>query len=771
MAKDSKKILDESVGAFKRLRDEVKAYKDELATLTVGTREWNETAEKMRNAQKQVDAINKAARGTLVDLNQAQNNSINALKERIKLLNQERNAMDMNSREYREATQELKVLNDKLREAGTSAGDWKANVGNYAASITSAFQEMGTAATGLTGSIGGLNAGLLKLASNPVGAAIVAITAAISFLAKGIKSSEENTNRWNKVLAPLQTILVMIQRESQKAADKFLTFAENLEKSEKAGTVVQKILQGIITVFNQVKTRIQNLIEGVTEIWDKLKDMVGKMKEWADGMKSTFQPVLDFVNKLGNALKKRLEPVIDWIIDKYNWLAKTSLGKIMGLQTIEQVKKSWDDAGNSVENFVENYKEVKQQVDQSINANNKLAKTLRGLGHQVAQLEKEIAAVDREYAEAIEQKDWEAAQDALNRKTEKELALAKAKVAIANANLNVIKKQNALAQSNTKDLNAEAQAQDEVTRATAEYDRVLAETAKQQKNLNKQIEAEKKKEQAEALRKAVADLNQELNKYTANYSAALANIKRPEKLESGEIDYGSLATYRDQLKANADYEYQIYAEMQQKKIDALQEFINAQKELGNETLQQETQLAALIEEKESNYAKQHQIMVEKKTAADKEYAKSLKALQRSEIQGYANLFDAVSNLFEQNTIAYKATATAKAIINTYLAATSALAETPGDAIAKGVAMAATIVNGLAQVYQIWKVDPTGENTISTGSPAVAEPNIREDNPYTYTRTVQTYEEEDALNQPMFVSVTDINNVQNRVRVTDQESSF
>ena len=44
-------------------------------------------------------------------------------------------------------------------------------------------------------------------------------------------------------------------------------------------------------------------------------------------------------------------------------------------------------------------------------------------------------------------------------------------------------------------------------------------------------------------------------------------------------------------------------------------------------------------------------------------------------------------------------------------------------------------------------------------------------PYTYTRTLQTVDEEDELNRPIYVSVTDINNAQNRVRVRDNESSF
>lgn len=55
--------------------------------------------------------------------------------------------------------------------------------------------------------------------------------------------------------------------------------------------------------------------------------------------------------------------------------------------------------------------------------------------------------------------------------------------------------------------------------------------------------------------------------------------------------------------------------------------------------------------------------------------------------------------------------------------------------------------------------------------SVAAPAEVETQPFTYSRTVQTFEEEEKLNQPIFVSVTDINNVQNRVRVVEDESSF
>ena len=774
MAKDTKRVIDETVGAFKRLKEEVKAYKDELATLTAGSEKWRETAEKLRNAQKQVDAINKAAKGTLTSYNKEQVNSINELKERIKLLNQERNAMDMSSKEYKEATAELKELNDKLREAGTSAGDWRANVGNYAESIKDAFGQLGGAATGLSGNMGVLNASMLKLASNPIGAAVLALVGAIKFLAEGIKSSEENTNRWNEAMVPLKTVLTMIQKAAQDAADKFLTFVESLKSSDKAGKVIQTTLQVIITIFNQTKERITNIGEAIVSIYGHIKDYVGKMKEWANGLKTTFEPVINFVDKIKDKIKESLEPVIDWIIDKYNWLAKSDLGKLFGLQTIESIKKSWDDAGKAVEGITEDYKETEKEVRKVTKAENELNATLRGLTIQRAKVNKELAEAEREYREALEQKDWKTAQEALNKVKEKSVELAKVEVSMRAAEADVIREQNALTGSTAEAKMAEANATAAVIDAEAKLSEAQANAAKQQDALNKKIEADTKAQKAKELAEAVKILTAALKELDTNYNNTVKTLETPIAPEGAEIDKDSLNSYYDAIKANNDAEYQAYVEMTEAKIAELERFIEIQKAANQDTKTQELQLAALRKEQAEGYVQQYKKMIDSNTKADKERNKALKTLQKSELQGYADLFDSVSGLFEENTVAYKATATAKALINTYLAATSALAETPGGAIAKGVAMAATLAAGLAQVISIWKTNPKGESSVpsaNSNTPAVAQPSLAEQNPYTYTRSLQTVEEEDALNQPIWVSVQEINRVQERVRVTDQESTF
>lgn len=64
-----------------------------------------------------------------------------------------------------------------------------------------------------------------------------------------------------------------------------------------------------------------------------------------------------------------------------------------------------------------------------------------------------------------------------------------------------------------------------------------------------------------------------------------------------------------------------------------------------------------------------------------------------------------------------------------------------------------------------------EGSAGSAAASVATPTTIDSTPYTYSRTLQTAEEEERLNQPIWVSVTDINNMQNKVKVVDEESSF
>lgn len=74
--------------------------------------------------------------------------------------------------------------------------------------------------------VAALGSQLLKLAANPIVAILGLLAATIMAVSKGIKSSEENTNRWNVVLAPFTRLMDGAASMAQKFAGVILSVVE-----------------------------------------------------------------------------------------------------------------------------------------------------------------------------------------------------------------------------------------------------------------------------------------------------------------------------------------------------------------------------------------------------------------------------------------------------------------------------------------------------------------------------------------------------------------
>jgi hypothetical protein len=73
------------------------------------------------------------------------------------------------------------------------------------------------------------------------------------------------------------------------------------------------------------------------------------------------------------------------------------------------------------------------------------------------------------------------------------------------------------------------------------------------------------------------------------------------------------------------------------------------------------------------------------------------------LQGAGNLFGSLAGLIGQNSVFGKAAAIAEATINSFVAGTAALRDTPGGPLIKGLALATVITTGLATVKRILSV--------------------------------------------------------------------
>ncbi len=133
----------------------------------------------------------------------------------------------------------------------------------------------------------------------------------------------------------------------------------------------------------------------------------------------------------------------------------------------------------------------------------------------------------------------------------------------------------------------------------------------------------------------------------------------------------------------------------------------------------------------------------------------------AEIAGNAQTAAAAGPGFAAAKAALDAKSTAAAVLRTAAIGTAGAAN-----------IAAATMGSIAKINNM-KAELEGADGGGSGSVGVAA-NVAEidSTPYSYTRTFQTADEEDKIyNKEYFVSVVDINDVQNRVKVREDESTF
>lgn len=139
-------------------------------------------------------------------------------------------------------------------------------------------------------------------------------------------------------------------------------------------------------------------------------------------------------------------------------------------------------------------------------------------------------------------------------------------------------------------------------------------------------------------------------------------------------------------------------------------------------------------------------------------------------QMFAGLADASSAIWGEESKATKGFMAAQAVFSALNAANgaySAMASIPYVGPVLGaIAAASALASGYANVRAIYKTDESGKN-INTSTP-----NTVQTAPVSYTKELLGDKEKEMINQPQIVCVVeDINNVQNRVKVKESNSSF
>lgn len=248
-----------------------KAYKD----LAFARSETAMKIEELKQKQKEEKYYTKL----ITEQNRAATGSYNDLSAQYRLNKIAINNLTKAQREHSPAAKKLieetRQIYEEMNKMQQETGKFSLNVGNYTNAINDAIgvnskwfktlqQLGGLFAGGFTSGIksagtavAGFGKQLLALLANPIVATIAAITAAFMALAKGISSSEENTNLLNRVLAPFQRIL----------------------------TGVLNVLQNVATFVLKVVAGFEDLAMGASKLMEKLPLVGGAFKKVNDALR------------------------------------------------------------------------------------------------------------------------------------------------------------------------------------------------------------------------------------------------------------------------------------------------------------------------------------------------------------------------------------------------------------------------------------------------------------------------------------------------------
>lgn len=230
-------------------RDAEKSLKKQLKDGEISRQQYNEemAASKayIADCNDSIRIITKTMQNQIKQ-EKEQEGSLRSLRAELSNLTSEYDAMseaERKSARGEELKNKINEVTDALKGGEEETQRYYRNVGNYEEAIKNAVSsnipfigtliqtqdEMGSVKAGAVAAgaaVKNFSKTLLSLLANPIVAILTAISVVIMAVAKGIKSSEENTSRWNVVLAPLKMALDAVGKVLQIVASGILSVVE-----------------------------------------------------------------------------------------------------------------------------------------------------------------------------------------------------------------------------------------------------------------------------------------------------------------------------------------------------------------------------------------------------------------------------------------------------------------------------------------------------------------------------------------------------------------
>lgn len=701
------KKIDAAREAEKNLKKQLKdgeisrqQYNEAMAASKIAIADYNDS----------IRIINKTVQNQIKQ-EKEQEGSLRALRAELSNLTAEYDSLSEAERKGvrgDELKNKINEVTDALKGGEEETQRYYRNVGNYEEAIKSAVasnipfigtliqtqDEMGSVKAGAVAAgaaVKNFSKTLLALLANPIVAILTAISVVIMAVAKGIKSSEENTSRWNAVLAPLKMVLDAVGKVLQIVASGILSVVES------GGKMMEWITKQL--------EKLPVLGKYAAEVNKEYERYITMAKEQAAIDRDTRNLQ---VQNAKNALQiATLKAKAD---DELNVSAKERMEAIREANRLEEEasKKNYELAKRRYELMVqqnamaENTKETNDAIAQAeVEMYNALTEyqDKRGelLGREVS-LANEIKSAEKEKSDAAiasKQKEVEAvraAEDAM-------LALVKDK-----------------REQVRKEIEFTYSRQIEDLRARLNTETDL--TVKARQAINDQIKALEQKKAAELQKLSEEELQKEIDNHSKLISLQLEAVKKGSEQEY-QLRMQQLLVQRDAELADKELTEQMklaIVDKYNRQIDDLvaqheKEISEKQQEavrvrMENEIMQlqqsgaseldilqeQAAQKLELLNSIQQQEGESEQEFLNRKLLANQEYIEAKKAIAEKEVEIEQAKYEAISSIASGLSSVFEALGDSNkgfAILSKTLALAE-IAINTGKAIAAGVAQAQSV---------------------------------------------------------------------------------
>ena len=243
-----------------------------LEDLKIGTQEYKNTLEELKVNQNALKDAMYATTGSMEDLTKAAtgaSESYNSLVHRMAALKEEFRATNDAARRA-ELGDQIKAVNQQLKELDELQGNFQRNVGNYAGGVKSAFKDLSTQAGAfskslhaLDGSVWGIKKGFDAFSKSPAIATFGLLVSLVLKLGNELKENESAMVAIKKAMAALQPVMDLFSGIIENLATYLADIISSVTEFITSNGLMQKIIQGVMGVGNAILQFIISPFKGI----------------------------------------------------------------------------------------------------------------------------------------------------------------------------------------------------------------------------------------------------------------------------------------------------------------------------------------------------------------------------------------------------------------------------------------------------------------------------------------------------------------------------